>query len=93
MDVQIVRTAPAERWQGCHPLSCQDALHDAALHQTAIGDLEMAYNLQLDEIMKGTEGDSCCTMFEEEVEECKLRRAAMEVQVSLCIKRFMFCNG
>ena len=76
-------TATTERWQSWQLQNVQDAVHEVALQHAAAEDLEVAYRLQLDEIMMEVESDALCSMFEEDLEDCKLRRAALQVQVSL----------
>jgi len=76
-------TATTERWQLWQLHNVQDAVREVAFQQAAAEDLEVAYRLQLDEIMMEVESDALCSMFEEDLEDWKLRRAALQAQVSL----------
>jgi len=76
-------TATTERWQLWQLQNVQDAVREVAFQEAAAKDLEVAYRLQLDEIMMEVDSDALCSMFEEDLEDCKLRRAALQVQVSL----------
>ena len=75
--------ATTERWQSWQLQNVQDAVREVASQQAAAEDLEVAYRLQLDEIMMEVESDALCRMFEEDLEDCKLRRAALQVQVRI----------